>query len=97
MFDHFKKIHIIIFSYSILSLTANAQTNKDTTHQDSIPHRNTEQLQTVEITGRKEQGYKNTNSFIGTKTATPLKDVPQSISYVTKELMQDQAAVRMGM
>jgi iron complex outermembrane receptor protein len=96
MFDHFKKIHIIIFSYSILSLTANAQTNKDTTHQDSIPHRNTEQLQTVEITGRKEQGYKNTNSFIGTKTATPLKDVPQSISYVTKELMQDQAAVRMG-
>jgi iron complex outermembrane receptor protein len=96
MFDHFKKIHIIIFSYSILSLTANAQTNKDTTHQDSIPHRNTEQLQTVEITGRKEQGYKNTNSFIGTKTATPLKDVPQSISYVTKELMQDQSAVRMG-
>lgn len=56
----------------------------------------TEQLQTVEITGRKEIGYKNTNSFIGTKTATPLKDVPQSISYVTKELMQDQASVRIG-
>jgi len=56
----------------------------------------TEQLQTVEITGRKESGYKNTNSFIGSKTATALKDVPQSISYVTKELMQDQAAVRMG-
>ncbi|TWV99065.1 TonB-dependent siderophore receptor [Chitinophaga pinensis] len=56
----------------------------------------TAQLQTVEITGRTETGYKNTASFIGTKTATPLKDVPQSISYVTKELMQDQAAVRMG-
>ncbi|WP_343667988.1 TonB-dependent receptor [Chitinophaga sp.] len=55
-----------------------------------------EQLQTVEITGRKEMGYKNTNSFIGTKTATPLKDVPQSIAYVTKELIQDQAAVRIG-
>jgi iron complex outermembrane receptor protein len=55
-----------------------------------------EQLQTVEITGRKEMGYKNTNSFIGTKTATPLKDVPASISYVTKELIQDQAAVRIG-
>ncbi|SHN42098.1 TonB-dependent siderophore receptor [Chitinophaga sp. CF418] len=54
------------------------------------------QLQTVEITGRTEKGYKNTASFIGTKTATPLKDVPQSISYVTKELMQDQASVRMG-
>lgn len=55
-----------------------------------------EVLQTVEITGRKESGYKNTNSFIGSKTATPLKDVPQSISYVTKEVMQDQGAVRMG-
>lgn len=55
-----------------------------------------EQLQTVEITGRKEIGYKNTNTFIGTKTATALKDVPQSISYVTKELIQDQAAVRIG-
>jgi iron complex outermembrane receptor protein len=55
-----------------------------------------EQLQTVEITGRTEKGYKNTVSFIGTKTATALKDVPQSISYVTKELMQDQATVRMG-
>ena len=56
----------------------------------------TEQLQTVEITGRKEAGYKNTNSFIGSKTATPLKEVPQAISYVTKELMQDQSAVRVG-
>ncbi|SFW69128.1 TonB-dependent receptor [Chitinophaga sancti] len=55
-----------------------------------------EQLQTVEITGRKEIGYKNTNTFIGTKTATPLREVPASIAYVTKELIQDQAAVRIG-
>jgi iron complex outermembrane receptor protein len=54
------------------------------------------ELQKVEITGRRETGYKNTNSFIGTKTATPLKDVPQAISYVTKELMQDQAAAKVG-
>lgn len=54
------------------------------------------ELQKVEITGRRETGYKNTNSFIGTKTATPLKEVPQAISYVTKELMQDQAAAKVG-
>jgi len=54
------------------------------------------ELQQVEITGRRETGYKNTGSFIGTKTATPLKDVPQAVSYVTKELMQDQAAARVG-
>lgn len=55
-----------------------------------------EQLQTVEIVGRRESGYKNTNSFIGTKTATPLINVPQAVSYATKELMQDQQAMRVG-
>lgn len=54
------------------------------------------ELQNVEIIGRRETGYKNANSFVGTKTATALKDVPQAISYVTKELMQDQQAMRLG-
>ncbi|ASZ09679.1 TonB-dependent receptor [Chitinophaga pendula] len=54
------------------------------------------ELQHIEITGRKEKGYKNTASFIATKTATALKDVPQAVSYVTKEVMQDQGANRMG-
>ncbi|SFD25253.1 iron complex outermembrane recepter protein [Chitinophaga sp. CF118] len=69
--------------------------NSGSTHEITLLP-SSEQLQTVEITGRKESGYKNTNSFIGSKTATALKDVPQSISYVTKEVMQDQGAVRMG-
>ncbi|WP_373515251.1 TonB-dependent receptor plug domain-containing protein, partial [Persicitalea sp.] len=55
-----------------------------------------EQLQTIEVVGRKETDYKNAVSFIGTKSATLLKDVPQSISYVTKELMLDQAAFRVN-
>lgn len=49
-------------------------------------------LQEVEVIGRKERTYKNTNSFVGTKTASALKDVPQSIGYVTKELILDQGA-----
>ncbi|MEC5142411.1 TonB-dependent siderophore receptor [Chitinophaga sp. 212800010-3] len=53
-------------------------------------------LQAVEVTGRKEKGYTNTESYAGSKTAMPIKDVPQSIQYVTKEVMQDQGAVRMS-
>lgn len=49
-------------------------------------------LPAVDVLGRREQTYKNTVSFVGTKTATALKDVPQSIGYVTKELVLDQAA-----
>jgi iron complex outermembrane receptor protein len=59
-----------------------------------LPKRYT-QLQDVEITGRRETGYKNTSTFIGTKTETPIRYVPQSISYVTKELIHDQMAFAM--
>ncbi len=52
------------------------------------------QLQQVEITGRKETSYKNDVSFIASKTATPLKDIPQAVSYVTKEIMQEQQIFR---
>ncbi|WP_339925224.1 TonB-dependent receptor [uncultured Cyclobacterium sp.] len=53
-------------------------------------------LQTVEILGRSETSYKNKSSYIGTKSATALKDVPQSIGYVTKELALDQGAFRVN-
>ncbi|HRP57504.1 TonB-dependent receptor [Agriterribacter sp.] len=53
------------------------------------------QLQGVEITGRKESGYRNTNTFTATKTETPVRYIPQSVSYVTKELINDQMAFKM--
>ena len=53
------------------------------------------ELQGVEVTGRKERGYKNTNTFTATKTETPIRYVPQSVSYVTKEVIQDQMAFKM--
>ncbi|GAB3901032.1 TonB-dependent receptor [Spirosoma agri] len=61
-----------------------------------ILQENTHQLQAVEITGRQEKTYKNDVSFIASKTATLLKDVPQAISYVTKEVLRDQGAFTMG-
>ncbi|WP_224484331.1 TonB-dependent receptor [Robertkochia aurantiaca] len=54
------------------------------------------QLQEVEITGRRNTTYKNEVSFAATKTATPIKDTPQAISYVTKEVMADQQAYRVN-
>lgn len=53
-----------------------------------------DELQSVEVVGRKEQSYKNSQSFAGTRTETPLKYLPQSISYVTKEVIQDQQAFK---
>ncbi|HBS11076.1 MAG TPA: TonB-dependent siderophore receptor [Flavobacteriaceae bacterium] len=65
----------------------NESVTVDFTLQESNP-----QLQEVEVAGRINP-YKNEVTAIGTKTTTALKDVPQSISFVTSELMHDQNAL----
>ena len=68
-----------------------AQKNVDKERVDSDSTK-ISRLNTVEIIGRNETSYKNTNSFSGTKVNLALKDTPQSIGYVTKELILDQNA-----
>lgn len=55
----------------------------------------TNELQSVEVIGRKKSSYKNDNTFSATKLEMRVIDVPQSISFVTKELIQDQQALRL--
>ena len=62
------------------------------THLDVALQEEAQQLQEVEIIGRRESSYKNTTSFSGTKTATAIRDIPQTINYVTKEVILDQGA-----
>ena len=47
-------------------------------------------LQDIEIKGRNTNTYKSDYSFFGSKTETPIKDLPQSISTITKELIKDK-------
>ncbi|MEL1241922.1 TonB-dependent siderophore receptor [Flavobacterium flavipallidum] len=74
-----------------VTLTENENTIINVTLKENI-----NALQTVEIIGRKEKSYKNTRSFIGAKTEIALKDLPQSVSYATKELIADQGTMRVG-
>ena len=67
-------------------------TGQDMVRVDFVLAQASEQLQEVEITGRRERSYKNDVTFAATKTATPIKDIPQAISYVTKEVFNDQLA-----
>lgn len=55
----------------------------------------TNELQSVEVIGRKKSSYKNDNTFSATKLEMKVIDVPQSISFVTKEFIQDQQALRL--
>ena len=53
---------------------------------------NLNELQTVEIVGRSVKKYNSDYSFAATKIAALNKDIPQSISTVTKELIADKGA-----
>lgn len=61
-------------------------------HLDVVMFESEHTLQSVEVIGRNERSYRNSHSFSGTKTGLELKDIPQSIGYVTKELALDQGA-----
>ncbi|HEK20959.1 TonB-dependent receptor [Mucilaginibacter sp.] len=68
----------------------------EVTKADFTLTENHQQLQSVEVTGRKERTYKTKSTFIGNKTQTDILDLPQSVSYASKELMADQGDVRIG-
>lgn len=86
-----------IFSFIFLIIGTHyvqSQTNKvnDSIAKDSIKTKAVNELQTVEIVGRSTKKYNSDYSFAATKTAALNKDIPQSISTVTKELIADKAA-----
>lgn len=53
------------------------------------------ELQGIEVVGRRSRSYDADYSFVATKTATPLEKVPQSVSVVTKEVLDDQQVYRL--
>jgi len=51
-----------------------------------------ENLEVIEVTGRAQQFYLDSNTRIGTKTDTDILDLPMSAQVLTKQLIIDQAA-----
>ncbi|KUJ63500.1 ferrichrome-iron receptor [Flavobacteriaceae bacterium CRH] len=89
-----KHLYILLFlilSSGYLQAQTNNEKIKDSIAKDSVKIQRNE-LQTVEIVGRSTKKYNSDYSFAATKTAALNKDIPQSISTVTKELIADKAA-----
>ncbi|NJK70402.1 MAG: TonB-dependent siderophore receptor [Microcoleus sp. SU_5_3] len=57
----------------------------------------TEEAETeIVVTAEKvEEGYRVPNTSVGTRTDTPLRDIPQSIQVVPQEVLRDQQATRL--
>ncbi|MDQ1804156.1 TonB-dependent receptor plug domain-containing protein [Chryseobacterium sp. CKR4-1] len=83
-----KTFHLAGLGCIIFSGVIHAQKIK----KDSIPVT----IQTVEITGRKSKDYISDYSFAATKIAMKNKDLPLTLNTVTKELINDRQAFRLG-
>jgi iron complex outermembrane recepter protein len=59
-----------------------------------VPQAN--QLQTVEVTGRVAKDYNSDYSFSATRISALNKDIPQSITSITKELIADRQAFNLA-
>ncbi|MGO4770727.1 TonB-dependent siderophore receptor [Flavobacterium sp. W22_SRS_FK3] len=88
---HIFIVLLLISSQFVQSQTINKKVH-DSIAKDSIKKlAKINELQTVEIVGRPTKKYNSDYSFAATKTAVLNKDIPQSISTVTKELIADKA------
>ncbi len=66
----------------------------DSLHLNDSSSPATVELRKVEVVGRERRSYKSDYSYGATKMPMASKDIPQSISTVTKELIQEQGALR---
>jgi iron complex outermembrane recepter protein len=91
--------HLSILSDTLIISSVNAQPYKQAVNMEASGitdlgeiklNFNIAQLEDIEVKGRIAHSYKSDYSYLGTKTQTALIDVPQSISSITKELIEDK-------
>src|SRR4029453_5012856 len=74
--------------------TATVQTKQDTTHRDSTAQ--TLGRVVIKEKATKRAGKTTTRPSSATKTDTPLRDTPQSVSIVNRQLIADQSMQNMA-
>ncbi|MBW4642031.1 MAG: TonB-dependent siderophore receptor [Goleter apudmare HA4340-LM2] len=47
------------------------------------------------VTGEQDEGYRVPNTSVGTRTDTPLRDIPQTIQVIPQEVLRDQNVTRL--
>ena len=83
----------LLFLLACLPATAVAQGDSSQTAQrDTTPLT----LPTIEVKGAVRPAYLTQQSTTATKTSTPLRDVPQSVTVITRNVIADQRMQSMG-
>jgi iron complex outermembrane receptor protein len=75
---------VLVFSTAIFAEgSANSASSNDTI-----------ELQALQVEGRALTLYKEDESTIGTRTNTPIDEIPQTVQVITQDLIEDQAATK---
>jgi len=81
--------------YSQLVIKVDAQSGNNIILDNLFLTESSELLQSVEVVGRRRKDYNSDYSFSGSKVAILNKEMPQAISTVTKELLNDRQAFQL--
>jgi iron complex outermembrane receptor protein len=76
--------------------TAIVYNNENTYTLNFIVEESIGELDEIVVSSYRERTYRNEMSISAAKSPIPLKDLPQSVSYVTKELIIDRQAFRVN-
>ena len=85
------RIHVLVLSLLFIQQSALVAQTSDSAaaKRDSSVNRRPVLLDPLSVVGERD-GYRATRTSTLTKTDTPLRDVPQSVSVVTRDVMTDQ-------
>lgn len=75
---------LLVTTAALLARAALAQTPATTPPQDEVVH-----LTPFTVSTNQDQGYRASNSIAGTRSNTPIKDIPLNIQVFTKDLVDD--------
>ena len=92
-----RRLPLSAVSLSLLSFAAPAwaQTSPETLPAAQLPAIQVEAERAAETADGPVEGYRATRSATGTKTDTPLKEVPQAVNVVPRQVIEDQQANRL--
>lgn len=63
---------------------------------EQVPQAQEQEELEVLVTAEAEEGYQVDNATTGTRTDTPLRDVPQSIQVVPRQVLEEQQVIRLN-
>ncbi|MBN3947339.1 MAG: TonB-dependent siderophore receptor [Nostoc sp. NMS7] len=80
--------------FGVISTTSTAQ--QPTPPQQKLPSGENQAPIELEVTAPPDTGYNPTNTSVGTRTNTPLRDIPQTINVIPQQVIKDQRILYIG-